>query len=82
MSEAATITETFGDAGAGRGAGAAARGAPSSEVQTIGLGEGCPAASNDTAAGRQQDRRVDVVFSNASGQFSEAARSRQSAIRR
>lgn len=29
-----------------------------------------------------QNRRVDVVFSNASGQFSEAALSRHSAIRR
>jgi hypothetical protein len=41
------------------------------------LGESHPVASNDTAAGRQQNCRVDVVFSNTSGRFSEAALSRQ-----
>ncbi|MDQ6685798.1 MAG: OmpA family protein, partial [Pseudomonadota bacterium] len=30
------------------------------------LGEASPVASNDTAAGRQQNRRVEVVLSNAS----------------
>lgn len=58
------------------------RGVSASQYQTIGLGEAYPVASNDTAAGRQQNRRVDVVFSNASGQFSEAALSRQNAIQR
>ena len=58
------------------------RGVPQNQYQTIGLGEAYPVASNDTSAGRQQNRRVDVVFSNASGQFSEAALSRQGAIRR
>ncbi|MGH8287474.1 MAG: OmpA family protein [Steroidobacteraceae bacterium] len=58
------------------------RGVPASQYQTIGLGEAYPIASNDIAAGRQQNRRVDVVFSNASGQFSEAALSRQHTIRR
>jgi outer membrane protein OmpA-like peptidoglycan-associated protein len=60
------------------------RGVPQSQFQTIGLGEAYPVASNDTSAGRQQNRRVDVVFSNTSGQFSEAALSRkgQGAIRR
>jgi len=58
------------------------RGVPQDQYRTIGLGEAYPVASNDTSAGRQQNRRVDVVFSNASGQFSEAALSRQSAIRR
>jgi outer membrane protein OmpA-like peptidoglycan-associated protein len=58
------------------------RGVPQSQYQTIGLGEAYPVASNDDAAGRQQNRRVDIVFSNESGQFSEAALSRQSAIRR
>jgi outer membrane protein OmpA-like peptidoglycan-associated protein/outer membrane murein-binding lipoprotein Lpp len=48
-----------------------------SQYRTIGLGEAYPVASNDTAAGRQQNRRVDVVFSNSSGRFSEAALSRQ-----
>ena len=58
------------------------RGVQQSQYQTIGLGEAYPVASNDSSAGRQQNRRVDVVFSNASGQFSEAALSRQGAIRR
>jgi outer membrane protein OmpA-like peptidoglycan-associated protein len=57
------------------------RGVSSDQYQTIGLGEAYPVASNDTAAGRQQNRRVDVVFSNASGQFSEAALSRKGASR-
>lgn len=58
------------------------RGVQESQYQTIGLGEAYPVASNDTSAGRQQNRRVDIVFSNAAGQFSEAALSRQSKIRR
>lgn len=58
------------------------RGVPQGQMQTIGLGEAYPVASNDTSAGRQQNRRVDIVFSNESGQFSEAALSRQGAIRR
>jgi outer membrane protein OmpA-like peptidoglycan-associated protein len=58
------------------------RGVPDNQYQTIGLGEAYPVASNDTSAGRQQNRRVDVVFSNGSGKFSEAALSRQNAIRR
>ena len=60
------------------------RGVPQNQYQTIGLGEAYPVASNDSSAGRQQNRRVDIVFSNASGQFSEAALSRQGqgAIRR
>ena len=52
------------------------------DLQRAHLGEAYPVASNDTAAGRQQNRRVDIVFSNATGQFSEAALSRQGAIRR
>jgi outer membrane protein OmpA-like peptidoglycan-associated protein/outer membrane murein-binding lipoprotein Lpp len=58
------------------------RGVAPDQYRTIGLGEAYPVASNDTSAGRQQNRRVDIVFSNPSGQFSEAALSRQSAIRR
>lgn len=58
------------------------RGVSQDQYQTIGLGEAYPVASNDTAAGRQQNRRVDIVFSDSSGQFSEAAISRQNSIQR
>ena len=58
------------------------RGVEPSQFRTIGLGEAYPVAGNDNSAGRQQNRRVDIVFSNASGQFSEAALSRQNALRR
>jgi outer membrane protein OmpA-like peptidoglycan-associated protein/outer membrane murein-binding lipoprotein Lpp len=58
------------------------QGVSQSQYQTLGLGEAYPVAANDSAAGRQQNRRVDIVFSNSTGQFSEAALSRQNAIRR
>ena len=35
----------------------------SANVQAIGLGKDGPVASNDTAAGRQQNRRVEMVVS-------------------
>ncbi len=38
-------------------------------VQVHGLGERYPVASNDTSAGRQQNRRVEVVFSGDAGTF-------------
>ena len=37
-----------------------------SSITTRGLGEGQPVASNDSAAGRQQNRRVELVVSGAS----------------
>ena len=39
------------------------QGADASRIQTQGLGESHPIASNSTEAGRQQNRRVEVVFS-------------------
>jgi outer membrane protein OmpA-like peptidoglycan-associated protein len=39
------------------------RGVQGSQISTAGKGEGLPVASNDTAAGRQQNRRVEVIFS-------------------
>ena len=33
-------------------------------ITTLGAGKGSPVASNDTAAGRQQNRRVEVIISN------------------
>lgn len=39
-------------------------------LDSIGYGSDRPVASNKTAAGRQQNRRVEVVFSDANGAFS------------
>jgi outer membrane protein OmpA-like peptidoglycan-associated protein len=36
---------------------------PSDSVGAMGLGEGHPVATNDTAAGRQQNRRVEMIVS-------------------
>jgi outer membrane protein OmpA-like peptidoglycan-associated protein len=38
------------------------RGVPASRIKTSGLGESAPVASNDTPAGRQQNRRVELVI--------------------
>jgi outer membrane protein OmpA-like peptidoglycan-associated protein len=40
-----------------------AQGVPANNLTTVGLGESGPVASNDTSAGRQQNRRVDMVVS-------------------
>lgn len=45
------------------------RGIDRSRVEAVGRGESLPVASNDTAAGQQQNRRVELVFSDASGRF-------------
>jgi len=40
-------------------------GVPGSRISTVGLGESNAIASNDTDAGRQQNRRVEVaIFAN------------------
>ncbi|MBK7299791.1 MAG: OmpA family protein [Moraxellaceae bacterium] len=38
------------------------QGADASRIQTEGLGEAYPVASNSTEAGRQKNRRVEVIF--------------------
>jgi outer membrane protein OmpA-like peptidoglycan-associated protein len=38
-------------------------------IQAVGRGMQLPVATNDTAAGRQQNRRVELIFSNQEGQF-------------
>lgn len=43
------------------------RGVSPDRLRAHGLGERYPVATNDTAAGRQQNRRVDIVVSNESG---------------
>lgn len=47
----------------------AAKGVGAQRVEVRGLGEAYPVASNDTASGRQLNRRVEVVFSDDSGAF-------------
>jgi len=42
-------------------------GVPDSRIVSRGLGDTMPVATNSTAAGRQQNRRVDVVFLNPQG---------------
>lgn len=50
----------------------ASHGIPASRYQVVGRGQGFPVATNSTAAGRQQNRRVEIVFSDQSGRFAEA----------
>jgi outer membrane protein OmpA-like peptidoglycan-associated protein len=45
------------------------RGIPSSQIQAVGRGKSAPVAGNDTSAGRQQNRRVEIIFSDTQGQF-------------
>jgi OmpA-OmpF porin, OOP family len=42
------------------------RGVAASQISTIGKGEMNPVASNDTASGRQQNRRVELIFQDGS----------------
>jgi outer membrane protein OmpA-like peptidoglycan-associated protein len=55
----------------------AVRNVSGDRVHAMGRGEAYPAASNANAAGRQQNRRVEIVFSDMSGRF--AAKEDQSA---
>ncbi len=57
----------------------ASRGVTADRVQVVGRGEGYPVASNDDAAGRQQNRRVEIIFSDPKGQF--AAGANEAAVR-
>lgn len=47
----------------------AVMGVDASRIVATGLGESYPVTGNDTAAGRQQNRRVELVFSDNSGVF-------------
>jgi len=40
------------------------QGVETGRITTLGAGEGSPVSSNDTAVGRQQNRRVEVIISN------------------
>lgn len=47
------------------------RGVPPDRYEVRGLGKSFPVASNNTQAGRQQNRRVEIVFSDESGRFAQ-----------
>ncbi|MET0208722.1 MAG: OmpA family protein [Burkholderiaceae bacterium] len=50
------------------------RGVAAERIEARGNGESRPVASNDNAAGRQQNRRVEIVFSDEKGTFAGSAR--------
>ena len=49
-----------------------ARGIAASRVRTKGMGEARPIANNSTSEGREQNRRTDLVLSDAAGNFQRA----------
>jgi outer membrane protein OmpA-like peptidoglycan-associated protein len=53
--------------------GLGSRGIGAERIEAVGRGERFPVASNDTAEGRQDNRRVEIVFSNTHGQFARIA---------
>ena len=48
------------------------RGVSGQNLRAVGKGESLPVASNATAAGRQQNRRVEVIFSDRDGRFAQS----------
>jgi outer membrane protein OmpA-like peptidoglycan-associated protein len=50
-----------------------ARGVPPDHYQAMGRGKAYPVATNATPAGRQQNRRVEIVFSDDAGRFAQGA---------
>lgn len=44
------------------------RGVTGNQISSLGKGESTPVASNDNAAGRQQNRRVELIFTEEAGQ--------------
>jgi OmpA-OmpF porin, OOP family len=51
-----------------------AKGVDPTRVVAVGKGEGVPVASNDNSAGRQQNRRVEIIVSNPAPQSGVAQR--------
>jgi len=49
------------------------RGIGADRIQLVGRGKRYPVASNETAEGRQDNRRVEIVFSDTHGQFAHGA---------
>ena len=50
------------------------RGLEAERIATLGYGEARPIAGNETAAGRQQNRRVEIVVSDEQGSFGDEDR--------
>ena len=48
-----------------------ARGVPGEDIRALGRGKSYPVATNETQAGRQQNRRVEIIFSDDSGRFAQ-----------
>ncbi|HWK75645.1 MAG TPA: OmpA family protein, partial [Povalibacter sp.] len=53
------------------------RGVSGGQISAMGKGEGFPIASNDTAAGRQQNRRVELIFTENQAGTTTPSMSRQ-----
>jgi outer membrane protein OmpA-like peptidoglycan-associated protein len=49
----------------------ATRGVTGDRIDAVGRGEGFPVASNESRAGQQQNRRVEIIFSDQSGRFAQ-----------
>ncbi len=49
------------------------RGVAAQRLESVGLGESYPVATNDTVAGRQENRRVEIVVSDKDGSFPASA---------
>lgn len=47
------------------------RGVSFDDIRAVGRGKNFPVATNDTPAGRQQNRRVEIVFSDQNGRFAQ-----------
>jgi outer membrane protein OmpA-like peptidoglycan-associated protein len=45
------------------------QGVSAQRLEAVGRGKAAPVASNDSPAGRQQNRRVEIIFSDPHGQF-------------